>query len=205
MYRSDDIVKELAAAAGEFCDKKLQLGNGGNLSMRIPGKDLMVVKGSDVAFSQISRSKLVVADFDGNVVEGEIKPSKESLLHGAIYKKMPGVGAVMHCHSPWATSWAALRRDLPAATYHSVLKLGGPVPAFDSGSYVVPKEFFPEILSCLERNPKLKAFLLTGHGQVAMGKNMAEAKFLAELVEETAQIAILSGLAESVICPGQTG
>ncbi|MFR2409477.1 MAG: class II aldolase/adducin family protein, partial [[Clostridium] symbiosum] len=56
----------------------------------------------------------------------------------------------------------------------------------------VPTEYFPQILDFIARNPGANAFLLRGHGQVTFGRNMREAAYLAELVEETAQISILS-------------
>lgn len=192
MYRSEQMVAELSKAACRFYESGMQSGNGGNLSARVPGEALMVVKCTDTAFGEMGRRALVVTDFDGHVVEGEGKPSKESLLHGFLYRKMPMVQAIMHCHSPWATSWASTGEKLPASTYHAALKLGGNVPVFDTKSYIVPANYFPDILDCLEAQPGVKAFLLAGHGQVALGKSVAEAGFLAELVEETAKIAILS-------------
>lgn len=189
-----DLVKEIEKAAHKFYRQRYQMSNGGNLSVRIPGKDWMIVKGTDVAFDEVAADTLVVADFDGNMVEGKGKPSKEALLHGAVYKKAPGVNAIMHCHSPYATAWAADHKELGFSTYHSRLKLSGNVPVFDTQSYAVPKEHFPEILRIFEQNPGTAAFLLKGHGQVTVGRDMREAAYLAELVEETAQISILSRL-----------
>lgn len=189
-----DLVKEIEKAAHKFYKLRYQMSNGGNLSVRVPGKDQMIVKGTDVAFDEVAGDTLVVADFDGNMLEGKGKPSKEALLHGALYKKVPKVNAIMHCHSPFATAWAAGHGTLQFSTYHSELKLYGNVPVFDTHSYAVPKEYFPEILRIFDRNPRTAAFLLKGHGQVTMGKDMREAAYLAELVEETAQIAVLSTL-----------
>lgn len=194
MYFSEKMMSELSEAAHRFYKSGMQLSNGGNLSARIPGEELMLVKTTDTSFGQVGRKTMVVTDFEGKVVEGEGKPSKESLLHGFLYKNVPHVQAIMHCHSPWATSWAATGQRLPASTYHSVLKLGGNIPVFDTKSYIVPTDYFPAILACLKENPGIKAFLLAGHGQVALGTSVWDAAFLAELVEETAQIAILSRL-----------
>ncbi len=187
-----DLVAQMEKYAHKFYSLKYQMSNGGNLSIRIPGESLMLVKGTDVAFDEVCRDTIVVTDFDGNVVEGKIKPSKEALLHGAIYRCHAEVGAIMHCHSPYATAWAATHEQLDFSTYHSFLKLGGSVPVFDSHSYAVPKEFFPVILDTLQAAPKLCAFLLRGHGQVTAAADLRSASHLAELVEETAQIALLS-------------
>jgi L-ribulose-5-phosphate 4-epimerase len=193
-HEIEEIMRDMAVVAGHFYETRLQAGNGGNLSARYPGKEWMIVKGTDVAFSEISEKTLVVADFDGKVISGAIKPSKETLLHGALYRRLPGVKAIMHCHSPWATGWASTERPLEFATYHSGLKLKGEVPVFDSGTYAVPETFFPLILAHFDKYPEARAFLLKGHGQMAMGKNIRDAAYNAELVEETAQIAVIAGL-----------
>ena len=138
-------------------------------------------------------SNLAVTDFNGRSVEGG-KPSKESLLHGAMYRAFPGIGAVLHCHSPWATAFAANHGELQYATHHAKLKLGV-CPVFDTQSYVVPEDRFPMLLSAMKENPQMKAFLLRGHGQVAWGATIRDAAMIAELVEETAMIATIAGAA----------
>ena len=192
--RIKEIIESLSAAAQRFYTMGFQTGNGGNLSARHPTEHLMIIKGTDVAFSEVSEKTLVICDFEGNVVKGSIKPSKESLLHGALYKRLPEMNAIMHCHSPWATGWASTGKPLEFATYHSALKLKGEAAVFDSGSYAVPPDFFPVILAHFDRYPEARAFLLKGHGQVAMGKNVKDAAYNAELVEETAQIAVIAHL-----------
>ncbi len=192
LERHHDLVVQMEKFAHKFYSLRYQMSNGGNLSVRIPGEPLMLIKGTDVAFDEVGRDTVVVADFDGKVVEGEIKPSKESLLHGAIYRCRSEIGAIMHCHSPYATAWAAAHEQLGFSTHHSRLKLGGFVPVFDTHSYAVPKEFFPVILDSVQTHPELCAFLLRGHGQVAMAADLRAAAYLAELVEETAQIALFS-------------
>lgn len=172
----------------------LQTGNGGNLSARIPGRDAMVVKASEVSFSGCTEADLVVSDFDGKLLEGGKKPSRESLLHGAIYRALPECMSVVHCHSPWATGWASTMDDLPHASYHSAIKMGDQVRVFDTGSYVVPADFFPDIVNWLQSRKLAKAFLLKGHGQVALGTSPTDAFYTAELVEETAQIAFVASM-----------
>lgn len=77
-------------AAHKFYQLRYQMSNGGNLSMRAPGHDWMLVKATDVAFDEVCADTIVVTDFDGNLIEGNRKPSKEALLHGAIYRGAPG-------------------------------------------------------------------------------------------------------------------
>lgn len=192
MHKYIDLIREIQDAARKFYNLRYQMSNGGNLSIRIPGKDWMLVKGTNIAFDEIEPETLVITDFDGNVIEGTVKPSKEALLHGVLYREMDWVRAIMHCHSPYAAAWAARNDLLEFSTHHSRMKLNEMVPVLDSHSYAVPREFFPTILAAFHDNPGMNSFLLRAHGQVTLGKNMREAVHLAELVEETAMISILS-------------
>ena len=117
--------QEMQKAAAKFYALRYQMSNGGNLSVRLPGRDLMLVKGTDVAFDEVGPETLAVTGFDAVASEGGIRPSKEALLHGAIYRASEGVNAIMHCHSPYATAWAAGHDELEFSTYHSKLKLNG--------------------------------------------------------------------------------
>ena len=188
------LVDDLCRQAHKLYNLRYQMSNGGNLSARIPGSDCMLVKGTDVDFSNVSFETLAVCDFNAVLLEGEVAPSKEALLHGAIYRRFPQLASIMHCHSPWATAWAAKQDSLRFSTYHAAVKLKNHCPVFDTGSYVVPQQWIDVILDELEAHPGMNSFLLRGHGQVTMGKTIQEAASLAELVEETAQIALLSAL-----------
>lgn len=143
-------------------------------------------KPNEKAFSKISSQ---VVESLTRAVAFETPPAV------ALYRFFPELNCIVHCHSPWATSWAATLKELPHATYHSAIKLGAVISVFDTGSYLVPVEFFPKIIETLHANMNPKAFLLKGHGQIALGATPYEAFYNAELVEETAHIAIASALA----------
>ena len=196
-----DLIRDMEKAARKLYSLRYQMSNGGNLSVRVPGEALMIVKKTDVAFDEVCADTLIVTDFDGNVIEGQGKPSKEALLHGAIYKTIPRAGAIMHCHSPYATAWAAAHDSLDFSTHHAALKFHGAVPVFDTHSYAVPKEYFPEITAFLAEHDGANAFLLRGHGQVTLASDIRMAAYLAELMEETAQISILSAAAGRPVSP----
>lgn len=191
-----DLIRAMEHTAHKLYQLRYQMSNGGNLSVRVPDKAFMIVKKTDVAFDEVCAETLIMTDFDGNVVEGEGKPSKEALLHGAIYQTIPRAGAIMHCHSPYATAWAAAHDSLDFSTHHAALKFHGAVPVFDTHSYAVPKEYFPEITAFLAEHDGTNGFLLRGHGQVTLASDIRMATYLAELMEETAQISILSTAAE---------
>lgn len=184
--------QQLIDAARRIDRRNYQTNNGGNFSARCK-EGLMVVKPTNVGFADVMPEDLVYADFDGKPVEKDRKPSKESTLHGVLYRKLPHIGAIMHCHSPWAVSFADRMEPLDFATYHAPLKLGSYVPVYDTESYAVTIEKAIMIAEELAgKYPDAKAFLLRKHGVVALGKNVADAVNIAELVEETATIALLN-------------
>ena len=90
------------------------------------------------------------------------------------------------------------KKDLPLATYHAQMKFGVPIATLDIDAPAVPPEDMPRVVSLFEAHPTLPAFLLVGHGIVAVGKNVLEAEHVAELVEETAQIAWLQEVGKKV-------
>jgi L-ribulose-5-phosphate 4-epimerase len=190
----DSVLEALIEAAARAYRRGIQSGSGGNLSARIPGEDLMVVKPSGVSFIECTEENLVVTDFDGKVVAGGGKPSREALLHGVLYRNVPAIGGVVHTHSPWAISWSFSKKELPLLTYHAQLKFRVPVATLDIDAPVVPLEEMPKVISLFEKHPNLPAFLLVAHGIVAVGKNVLDAEHVAEMVEETAQIAWLHEL-----------
>jgi L-ribulose-5-phosphate 4-epimerase len=189
----DRLIFEMLAAARRIDRRNLQTNNGGNFSARA-GDGIMLIKASEVSFSTAVGTDIVPADFCGAALSART-PSREGVLHGAIYRAFPQVRAIMHCHSPWATAWAESMLPLAHATHHAPLKLGEVVPVFDTSSYAVSAESTAGIITALEEMASFpKAFLLRRHGVVAMDTTMEKAANIAELVEETAQIAILTRL-----------
>ncbi|HHU91236.1 MAG TPA: class II aldolase/adducin family protein [Clostridiaceae bacterium] len=191
------IKDEMLIAAERAYTRGIQTGNGGNFSARIPNEDLMLVKASGGSFIDASHENLLITDFNGVLVEGKGKPTREALLHGLIYKIAPHVNGIMHCHSPWSIGWASTRRNLENVTHHLQLKFGCPIVTLDIDAAVVSADHFPKIEAIFEKYPTLPAFLLVDHGVVAVGKNIIDAEYNAELIEETAQVAFLKEIAAS--------
>jgi L-fuculose-phosphate aldolase/L-ribulose-5-phosphate 4-epimerase len=189
--------RELVAAANLLFAEGMQSGTGGNLSTRVNGgvngADLMVVKARGTSFQTSGIEAAVTCDFSGEVATGSVLPSKESLLHGAIYRRFPAVQAIVHCHSTWSNAWAVEHDVLPCATYHAADKLGGPLLVVDVGQSMVRPEYFDQVMTGFA-DPERKAVLLRKHGLVAVGASLDEARWNAELVEETAKIALLAAL-----------
>ena len=185
------IAEELVVACKRAYTRGIQTGSGGNVSARVPGKDLMIVKASGSSFIDCTVDGFVITDFDGNLVEGTGKPTREALLHGFLYKICPNVNAVVHTHSPYCISWASTKKPLPRTTWHAQLKMCADIPTLDVPAAVVGKEYFYQVEEIYKEQPDLPGFLLVDHGLVAVGKDSINAEHTAELLEETAQITIM--------------
>lgn len=191
------LFEQLATAAQRAYTRGIQTGSGGNLSARVPGKDQMLVKSSGGSFADCDAMGhgFILTDFDGEKIEDVPgRPTREAFLHGLIYKLSPQTGGVMHSHSVHAITWSFTGRALPMVTQHLKLKFKCEIPVLDVDSPMVLPEHGPMIAAELEKNPDLPAFILKGHGVVALGKDILTAEHNAELVEETAAIAVLSAL-----------
>lgn len=187
---NDDIYNkklELMAIAKRCFELKLQTGSGGNLSIRLSDGNAIVIKPSGVGFAECSVENLMVADLDGNIISGDLKPSKDMDFHLAIYRVRPDVQGIVHVHSPWATAWASCQQEIPCLTIHSAAKLKRIplIPAAPDGGAQTEAEVVPVF-----ENPECKAAIMESHGSVGVGKTLLAAQYIAELIEETAQIAV---------------
>ena len=86
----------------------------GNVSAFDREKKLMVIKPSGISYKEMKPDQMVVVDIKGNVIEGKLHPSSDTATHLVLYKNFPGIGAVVHTHSEWATAWAQAGKDIPA-------------------------------------------------------------------------------------------
>ena len=189
MYREFLKAKnDFLLAAVRTYESGIQTGTGGNLSVRIPGTDLMIVKPSGFTYGQCSEENITITDFDGNLVEGINKPTQESTLHGNLYRRYSKIGGIVHTHSPFAIMVSLVASELPLVTMHSSLKLKNPIKVVDVTTQAVTKEELPKVFSVLDADESASAFILKGHGIVAFSSNCTKAGQIAELIEETAQI-----------------
>lgn len=193
-----EIAEKLVIASKRAYNRGIQTGSGGNVSARIPGRNMMLVKASGGSLGDCTPEGFLITDFDGNLIEGNGKPTREALLHGYIYKLRPDVNAVVHVHSPYAIGWSSTKKDLPFVTWHSKLKNPEGFPTLDVHAAMVRPEDVPMVEEMFAKTPGISAFLLADHGVVAMGKDALTAEHTAELVEETAQVAILGKLMEKL-------
>lgn len=100
----------------------------GNVSARVPGQNLMVIKPSGVGYDDLSADTMVVCDLDGVLVEGDLAPSSDTAAHAYVYRAMPEVGGVVHTHSSYATAWAARGEAIPCHLTAQADEFGGEIP-----------------------------------------------------------------------------
>lgn len=195
---SDPVVTEFAEALSATCIKAFQRGlvggAGGNISVRIQGRDEALISATGVSLGDITPATLVRVDLNGRVLEAYDghRPSKETGFHLCVYRMRPQVGAVVHLHPPFATAFAVRGKELPLVTDGARANLKYvPVVGFaPSGS----AELHHIIEENLRQEPDTRAVLMEGHGMFSMGPNLTVAYNLADLVEDTAKIALLARL-----------
>ena len=161
----------------------LTRGTGGNLSIIDRERRFVAVKPSAVEYMETAAADIAVVDLEGRQVDGPWKASSETPMHLALYRGRPDVGAVVHAHSPFATTLACLEREIPPV--HYLVTLAGPsvpcTPYVPFGSQELAE-------SALAGIGAGKAVLLGHHGLVAVGADMEEAFAVASAVEFAAEI-----------------
>ena len=110
----EQLKEEVFQANLELPERGLIKYTWGNVSAVDRKKGLFVIKPSGVGYDDMKASDMVVCDFDGNVIEGDLNPSSDMPTHAVLYKEFPEIGAVVHTHSTWATIWAQAGLDVPA-------------------------------------------------------------------------------------------
>jgi L-ribulose-5-phosphate 4-epimerase len=169
----------------ELVRHQLVAWTSGNVSARVPGEELVVIKPSGVPYDALTPETMVVVDLEGDVVEGELAPSSDTATHCFIYRAMPDVGGVAHTHSTYATAWAARGEEIPCVLTAMADEFGGPIPVGpfeliggeDIGRAVV------EALSG-HRSP---AVLMHGHGVFSLGATALAALKAAVMCEDVAR------------------
>jgi L-ribulose-5-phosphate 4-epimerase len=113
--RIDAVRADVANLHGELVRYGLVVWTGGNVSGRVPGADLFVIKPSGVSYGDLAPENMILCDLDGNVVPGtagsDRSPSSDTAAHAYVYRNMPEVGGVVHTHSDYAVAWAARGGD----------------------------------------------------------------------------------------------
>jgi L-ribulose-5-phosphate 4-epimerase len=162
----------------------------GNLSARVPGEDLMVVKASGVPYDELTPDAIVVCDLYGSRVEGELAPSSDAATHACVYRERPDVGGVAHTHSAYATAWAARGEAIPCVLTAMADEFGGDIPV-GPFALIGDEEIGRAVVATLadSRSP---AVLMRNHGVFTIGATAREAIKAAVMCEDVARTAHLA-------------
>src|SRR3954452_11321591 len=170
---------------GELTRYGLVIWTAGNVSARVPGHDLMVIKPSGVSYQELSAESMVVTDLDGDLVEGERLPSSDTAAHAYVYRHMPHVGGVVHTHSTYATAWAARAEPIPCVLTMVADEFGGEIPV---GPFAVigDDSIGRGIVDTLTGH-RSRAVLMANHGFFTIGRDARDAVKAAVLAEDVAR------------------
>jgi L-ribulose-5-phosphate 4-epimerase len=175
----------------------------GNVSAIDRASGLVVIKPSGIAYDSMIASDLVVVDLDGEVIEGQRRPSTDTPTHAALYRAFDEIGAVVHTHSTWATAWAQAQREIPLlGTTHADLcaypiPLTRPLSEAEIGSDYEGATGEAIIEAIASRGPvELPCALVRGHAPFCWGPDPVAAVANAVTLEEVARMALLTSLLE---------
>jgi L-ribulose-5-phosphate 4-epimerase len=176
---------EVARLHGELTRYGLVVWTAGNVSARVPGHDLMVIKPSGVSYDELTGEAMVVTDLHGRLVEGDHAPSSDTAAHGYVYRHMPEVGGVVHTHSTYATAWAARGEPIPCVLTMIADEFGGDVPV---GPFaLIGDDSIGEGIVETLRESRSPAVLMQNHGPFTIGKDAGAAVKAAVMVEDVAR------------------
>jgi len=196
----EEIKEQIIKIGSRMAAAGLVTGAWGNISGRLPGKNLYVITPSGIPYDAIEETDLVVVDDVGHIIEGDRKPSTELMLHTAIYNSFSQVGAIVHSHSIYASSLAVAGKTLPAILEDQVQLVGGAVPV---ARYARAGTADLAVAS-VEALGQSKAVLLANHGLVGVGRTVEEAYQVCLVVEKAAQVYIFAQLiGQAVIIPSE--
>jgi L-ribulose-5-phosphate 4-epimerase len=187
---------EVLDANLELVRRGLVIYTFGNASAVDRATGLCVIKPSGVPYDKMTPADMVIADLDGKIVEGKLRPSSDLPTHVALYRAYPGIGGVVHTHSRHATAWAQAQREIPCFGTTHADYFHGPIPVTEplsreeiegdyeanTGTAIIRRLEGLDPLGC-------PACLVSGHAPFCWGKTVKDAAHTAVIVEEIAVMA----------------
>ena len=173
----------------------------GNVSAADHSEGVFAIKPSGVPYEELSPQKMVIVDFDGNTVEGELRPSSDTKTHAVLYKHWPKIGGIVHTHSTYATAWAQTQLDIPifGTTHadHTTVDIPCAAPMNDEmiqGDYEYETGF--QIMNCLKEKKlsyeEIEMILVGNHAPFTWGKTCEKAVYNSAVLECIAEMAFLT-------------
>jgi len=189
--------EEVLEANLELVRRGLAADTFGNASGISREKGLIVIKPSGVAYAKLRAKDLVVADLEGKVVEGKLRPSSDLATHAILYKKFAAIGGIAHTHSRSATIWAQACREIPCLGTTHADYFRGAVPVTDNlTAEEIQKDYELNTGLAIVRRMRdidpmmMPAALVAGHAPFCWGGSPADAAHNAWMLEEVAQMAL---------------
>ncbi|MGO1057097.1 L-ribulose-5-phosphate 4-epimerase [Crossiella sp. CA198] len=199
MSATAELRRTVAELHRELTRYELVSWTAGNISARVPGHDLMVIKPSGVSYPELTPDTMVVTDLRGNLVEGELAPSSDTAAHAYVYRHLPEVGGVVHTHSPYATAWAARGVPIPCVLTMIADEFGGEIPV---GPFaLIGDDSIGRGIVDILRTSRSPAVLMRNHGPFTVGadaRTAVKAAVLLEDVARTVHFALQLGTPESL-------
>jgi L-ribulose-5-phosphate 4-epimerase len=180
-----DLRRTVAELHGELTRYGLVMWTAGNVSARVPGEDLMVIKPSGVSYDRLTADTMVVTDLHGELLEGDLAPSSDTAAHGYVYRHLPEVGGVVHTHSPYATAWAARGEPIPCVLTMMADEFGGEIPV-GPFAMIGDDSIGRGIVETL-RDSRSPAVLMRNHGPFTVGPDARSAVKAAVMLEDVAR------------------
>ncbi|MGZ4187830.1 MAG: L-ribulose-5-phosphate 4-epimerase AraD [Solirubrobacteraceae bacterium] len=184
---------------------KLTSGNASGIDR---DRGVFAIKPSGVPYDALTAGDLVIVDLDGNVIEGERRPSTDTPTHLALYRAFEGIGGIVHTHSTWATAWAQAQREIPLlGTTHADL-CAHPIPLtrplteeeIDGEYERATGDALVEAVGA--QGPlELPCALVRGHAPFCWGSDAAAAVEVAVTLEEVARVALLTTVLDPDVAP----
>jgi L-ribulose-5-phosphate 4-epimerase len=180
---------DVAKLHGELTGYGLVVWTGGNVSGRVPGADLFVIKPSGVSYDDLAPENMILCDLDGHVVPGtagsDRSPSSDTAAHAYVYRHMAEVGGVVHTHSTFAVAWAARGEEIPCVITAMADEFGGSIPV---GPFAVigDDSIGRGIVETLAGH-RSRAVLMRNHGPFTIGASAKDAVKAAVMVEDVAR------------------
>ena len=192
----DKLKKEVFEANIELVKKGLVIYTWGNVSAIDRKSGLVVIKPSGVDYDVMTALDMVVVDLDGNIIEGDLKPSSDTPTHLELYKNFLNIGAVVHTHSLWATVWAQSKKDIPCfGTTHADYFYGAIPCTRDMHILEIQEDYeintgkvIVERFVCIDPN-WMPAVLVAGHGPFTWGRDAMGAVHNSVVLEQVSKMA----------------
>jgi L-ribulose-5-phosphate 4-epimerase len=180
-----DLRAQVARLHAELPRWELVVWTAGNVSARVPGHDLLVIKPSGVGYDELTPEAMVVCDLEGRLVEGDRSPSSDTAAHAYVYRHLPEVGGVVHTHSTYATAWSARGEAIPCVLTMMADEFGGEIPV-GPFALIGDDSIGRGIVDTL-RDSRSPAVLMRNHGVFTIGKDARSAVKAAVMCEEVAR------------------